>query len=46
MSAVLRLKQLLHNFHALQASCMLHISMNACWHMNQLLDIWYVIKPT
>ena len=31
------LEQLLHIFHALQTSRMLHISMNAQWRMNQLL---------
>ena len=31
------LKQLSCIFHALQTSCMLHISMNACWSINQLL---------
>ena len=39
--AWLRLKQLLHIFHALQTSCVLHISMNAYWRMNQLLNnVW------
>ena len=34
------LQQLLHIFHALQTSCVLHISMNACWLMNQLVNIF------
>ena len=32
-----RLEQLLCIFHALQTSCVLHILMNTCWCMNQLL---------
>ena len=39
-SSRLCLKQLLHIFRALQTSCVLHISMNARWCMNQLLIVW------
>ena len=35
----LRLEQLLRIFRALQTSHVLHISMNARWRMNQLLNI-------
>ena len=37
----LRLEQLLRIFRALQTSRVLHISMNARWHMNQLLVCIY-----
>ena len=36
---LLRLEQLLRIFRALQTSRVLHISMNARWHMNQLLIV-------
>ena len=35
---LLRLEQLLRIFRALQTSRVLHISMNARWHMNRLLN--------
>ena len=35
---LLRLEQLLRIFRALQTSHVLHISMNARWHMNRLLN--------
>ena len=38
MLSKLRLEQLLRIFRALQTSRVLHISMNARWHMNQLLN--------
>ena len=36
---LLRLEQLLRIFRAFQTSRVLHISINARWHMNHLLNI-------
>ena len=42
----LRLEQLLRIFRALQTFRMLHISMKARWHMNQLLISSQSLRPT
>ena len=42
----LRLEQLLRIFRALQTSRVLHISMKARWHMNQLLISSQSLRPT
>ena len=42
----LRLEQLLRIFRALQNSRVLHISMKARWHMNQLLISSQSLRPT